>query len=40
MKKDHSSQPGLKGTLISVFAVGIVIILMWVSIFYLYIDRM
>ncbi|TGB02848.1 cytochrome C oxidase subunit II [Halobacillus salinus] len=38
MKK--SQQPSLKGTLISVFFVGFIIVLMWVSIYFLYVSRL
>ncbi|MCA1012297.1 cytochrome C oxidase subunit II [Halobacillus halophilus] len=40
MKKSGPSQPSLKGTLISVMAVGAVIVVMWVCIYLLYIVRM
>ncbi|SFK54473.1 hypothetical protein SAMN04487936_11728 [Halobacillus dabanensis] len=40
MKKDHDSNLNLKGTFISVMAVGVIIIIMWVSIYFLYINRL
>ncbi|SIS40198.1 cytochrome C oxidase subunit II [Salimicrobium flavidum] len=36
MKKD----PSLKGTLISVFVVGIIIVAMWAGVYALYIGRL
>ncbi|WP_226581891.1 cytochrome C oxidase subunit II [Halobacillus litoralis] len=40
MKKERTSQPNLKGTFVSVMAVGFVIIVMWVSVYFLYINRL
>ncbi|RWZ58739.1 cytochrome C oxidase subunit II [Halobacillus fulvus] len=40
MEKKNQPQPSLKGTFISVMAVGIFIVLMWVSIYLLYIARL
>lgn len=40
MDKDRTSDPNLKGTLVSVLAVGFIIIVMWVSIYFLYINRL
>ncbi|MBS4178697.1 cytochrome C oxidase subunit II [Lederbergia citrea] len=38
-KKSHDSEPNLKGTLISVFAVGIIIVVMWFAVYGLYVAR-
>ncbi|MFU0791668.1 cytochrome c oxidase subunit 2A [Virgibacillus proomii] len=42
-KKKKSEQqhkePNLKGTLISVFLLGLFIIVAWFSVFYIFIDR-
>lgn len=38
-KKKIESEPNLKGTLISVFAVGIVIVVMWFAVYGLYVSR-
>ena len=38
-KKNNDSGPNLKGTLISVFAVGIVIVVMWIAVYAMYVAR-
>ncbi|MCR2822514.1 cytochrome C oxidase subunit II [Lederbergia panacisoli] len=38
-KKKHGSDVNLKGTLISVFAVGIIILVMWFAVYGLYVAR-
>lgn len=38
-KNHHYSEPNLKGTLVSVFGVGIIIILMWCATYFLYAAR-
>ena len=38
-KKQSGSEPKLKGTLVSVFAVGIIIIVMWFVVYGLYVAR-
>lgn len=38
-KNKHSAEPNLKGTLVSVFGVGIIIILMWFATYFLYVAR-
>ena len=38
-KKVQGSEPNLKGTLVSVFVVGIIIIVMWFSVYGLYVSR-
>lgn len=38
--KKQEDQTDLKGTLVSVLAVGAIIIIMWVSIYFLYIQRL
>lgn len=38
-KKKTDSGPNLKGTLISVFAVGIIIVVMWIAVYALYVAR-
>ncbi|WP_084781946.1 cytochrome C oxidase subunit II [Bacillus niameyensis] len=38
-KRNRSSEPYLKGTLISVFIVGLIICIMWFSIYGLYVSR-
>lgn len=40
MKKERTSNINLKGTFISVMAVGVTIFIMWVSIYFLYINRL
>lgn len=39
MKNKQQAEPNLKGTLISVFGVGVVIVAMWVATYYLYVVR-
>ncbi len=38
-KKDSDSGPDLKGTLISVFIVGIIICIMWFAVYGLYVSK-
>lgn len=38
-KKNSHSGPNLKGTLISVFVVGIIICVMWFAVYGLYVSR-
>jgi hypothetical protein len=38
-KKHHHSEPNLKGTLVSVFGVGIIIIVLWFATYFLYAAR-
>ncbi|MFX3673582.1 MAG: cytochrome C oxidase subunit II [Paenisporosarcina sp.] len=38
-KQKHSADINLKGTLVSVFAVGIIIIAMWVIVYLMYVAR-
>lgn len=38
-KKKQDSETNLKGTLISVFAVGIIIVVMWIAVYALYVSR-
>ncbi|MBS4197164.1 cytochrome C oxidase subunit II [Lederbergia citri] len=38
-KKKHHSDVNLKGTLISVFTVGIIILVMWFAVYGLYVAR-
>lgn len=37
--KKNNSEPDLKGTLISVFGVGIVILVMWFAVYAMYVAR-
>ncbi|HEY4551617.1 MAG TPA: cytochrome C oxidase subunit II [Bacillaceae bacterium] len=38
-KQKSGSEPNLKGTLLSVFGVGLVIVVMWFSVYGLYVSR-
>lgn len=38
-KTEVEDSSSLKGTLASVFGIGFFIIILWVSVFYLYLDR-
>lgn len=38
-KKGQSSDINLKGTLISVFSVGVIIIAMWFVVYFMYVAR-
>ncbi|MGI2328271.1 cytochrome C oxidase subunit II [Planococcus sp. YIM B11945] len=38
-RKDETPDVNLKGTLVSVMAVGIIIIVMWVTVYLLYTGR-
>ncbi len=38
-KNKHGAEPNLKGTLVSVFGVGIIIIVMWFATYFLYVAR-
>ncbi|WP_231391084.1 cytochrome C oxidase subunit II [Paenisporosarcina sp. FSL H8-0542] len=38
-KKNQSPELNLKGTLISVFSVGIIIIVMWFVVYFMYVAR-
>ncbi|MBS4202223.1 cytochrome C oxidase subunit II [Bacillus sp. FJAT-49732] len=38
-KKKHGSDVNLKGTLISVFTVGIIILVMWFAVYGLYVSK-
>ncbi|GEN53278.1 cytochrome C oxidase subunit II [Halobacillus faecis] len=38
--KKQEDQTNLKGTLVSVLGVGTIIIFMWVSVYFLYIQRL
>ncbi|MCJ7842725.1 cytochrome C oxidase subunit II [Lederbergia sp. NSJ-179] len=38
-KKNRGSEPYLKGTLISVFVVGLMICIMWFTVYGLYVSR-
>lgn len=37
--KENPEEKSLKGTLVSVLFVGVVIVVMWVAVFWLYMDR-
>lgn len=38
-QENREPEPNLKGTLVSVFIVGVIIIVMWVAVYLLYVAR-